>query len=75
MFDYGTSGYLQPLPYDGPQITPLKFTKSGSGWNLIYRCQNCTTWPNGGMTLDDFSVLAWVIGKKLQTLGRPLSGR
>jgi cellobiose dehydrogenase (acceptor) len=60
---YVVREYLQPLPFAGPTITPISFTKDEDNWNLIYRCQNCTTWPGGGMVLDDFTVLSWVFGE------------
>ncbi|KAF7303779.1 Cellobiose dehydrogenase [Mycena indigotica] len=58
---YATSNVL-PDVYTGPVITTLPSSHVNSThWKWVYRCQNCTTWKNGG-SIDvnsTSSVPAW----------------
>lgn len=54
-------GYVQPLPYEGPNVTTLHSSVNSTHWKTIYRCQNCTTWGSGGFATDGTPVFAWVI--------------
>nr|ACF60617.1 cellobiose dehydrogenase [Gelatoporia subvermispora] len=52
--------YVQPTEYDGPVLTTLPSSYVNSThWKYVYRCQNCTTWQGGGISLGGTGVLAW----------------
>ncbi|EJD04707.1 cellobiose dehydrogenase [Fomitiporia mediterranea MF3/22] len=53
--------YIQPVVYDGPTITTISSSVNSTHWKAIYRCQNCTTWTNGGFDTNGTPVFAWVI--------------
>jgi cellobiose dehydrogenase (acceptor) len=44
-----TTGYNMPLPYTGnATLTPISTTFKAGSFELIYRCQNCFSWNQGG---------------------------
>jgi len=44
-----TTGYNMPLPYTGnATLTPISSTFKAGSFELIYRCQNCFSWNQGG---------------------------
>lgn len=44
-----TTGYNMPLPYTGnATLTQISSTFKAGSFELIYRCQNCLSWNQGG---------------------------
>ncbi|KAI0701652.1 hypothetical protein C8Q76DRAFT_825169 [Earliella scabrosa] len=54
------TGYTLPPLYSGPVLTTLpSSTVNATHWKYVFRCQNCTTWPNGGIDPTQGGVFAW----------------
>lgn len=46
--------------YDGPVLTTLPSSHvNATHWKWVYRCQNCTSWANGGIDVTSGAALAW----------------
>ncbi|KAI0106155.1 fungal cellulose binding domain-containing protein [Nemania sp. FL0031] len=63
-FKYAT-GYDNPLPYTGDaKLTQISSTINATHYSVIFRCQNCLAWNQGGATGSastsaGFLVLGW----------------
>ncbi|KAI0055955.1 cellobiose dehydrogenase [Artomyces pyxidatus] len=61
--------YALPSMYSGPVITNLPSTGvNATHWNWVFRCQNCTSWTQGGLDVTSSTgQWAWALGGKAPT--------
>ncbi|KAF8605228.1 cellobiose dehydrogenase [Ceratobasidium sp. AG-I] len=54
-------GYTQPYVITGPTLTTITAGTSvnATHWKWLFRCQSCTTWADGAMTVNGVQVFGW----------------
>ncbi|TFK75515.1 hypothetical protein BDN72DRAFT_831768 [Pluteus cervinus] len=55
-----TSIYTSPAVYNGPILTILGTSgQNATHQRIVFRCQNCTTWTNGGLPTTGNTQIGW----------------
>ncbi|KAJ7184623.1 PLC-like phosphodiesterase [Mycena filopes] len=52
----------QATEYDSANVSTIDSAVNETHWTWTYRCENCTEWPGGSLSMDGTQEMTWLIG-------------